>query len=172
MNMNKIFKSCVLILFSFFLLSNTVLADGNTTTSTSCNNFSTKKECDLYGKCRWMSGTCQEQYVASEPCSDNNIRKVLRIGGYVIQLVRLMVPLLIIILGTFDLYNAMIDKDEKLIFKKVKLLLMRVLVGVVIFFIPTIVKLLFSFSGNLDENSDEYNICEVCLLEPENCSID
>ena len=88
MNMNKKIFTMLLILCSFFILNKVVSA--TTTTVVNCNSLSTEAQCSAFGKCRWMSGSCQAQYVASEPCNDNNIRNVLKIAGYILLIAKLV----------------------------------------------------------------------------------
>lgn len=141
-----------------------------------CTELTSSKECSAYGKCRWMSGTCQEQTVAQEPCNDKNIRRVLKIFGYILMIAKITVPLLIIAFGTFDLYKATMDKDEKAILKQSKVLIVRILAGIFIFFIPTIVDVIFSISGKWNMSEDtQYQTCASCVLNPtdnEKCSVD
>ncbi len=171
MNMNKISKCALIFIFSFFLFSLNSFA-ATTTTSVNCNALG-KKACQAYGgKCRWMSGTCQEQYVAQSPCSDKNIRTVLRLAGYALKLATIAIPIILIVLGTIDLYKAVVDKDEKMFSKQIKVFLIRVAIGIFVFFIPTITKALFSLDDNINVTEDnEYKLCEICLLEPSKCDI-
>ena len=132
-----------------------------------CSELSSNTECSVYGKCRWISGSCQEQTVAQEPCNDKNVKKLLKIFGYILIIAKVAVPILIIGFGTFDLYKAAMDKDEKAITKQAKTLLIRIITGIFIFFIPTIVEVFFSLSSkwNMSENT-EYQTCASCVLDP------
>lgn len=172
MNTNKILIIFT-ILISFFFITVDVKGETTTTTTTviSCNEQSSEAACSTYGKCRWISGSCQEQTVAQEPCNDKNIRKVLKIFGYILIIAKVAVPLLIIGFGTFDLYKAAMDKDEKALTKQTKTLLIRIVTGIFIFFIPTIVDVFFSISSkwNMSENTD-YQTCASCVLNPTDTS--
>ena len=167
MNMNKKFFTILLFLFSFFLFNKITFAAPTTTTVVNCNSFTTEKQCSAFGKCRWMSGSCQAQYVASEPCNDNNIRNVLKIAGYILLLAKLIIPLLIIGYGVFDLYKAVIDKDEKSLSKQAKMLIIRIVTGLIVFFIPNLVSAIFTLSDKLNiVDTDEYKTCASCVLDP------
>ncbi len=137
-----------------------------------CEKLTEKKECDIFRKCQWRNNECTERYVANKPCEEASIKKVLRLFGYLIQLLRLAIPLIIIILGTFDVYEAVVDKDEKLLGKKIKQLGIRIIGGVFIFFIPTILNAIFVLSDKLNiMSTSEYQACETCLLKPSKCVI-
>ncbi len=137
-----------------------------------CEQLLVKEECDSFRKCQWKNNECTERYVANKPCEEASVKKVLRLFGYLIQLLRLAIPLIIIILGTFDVYEAVVDKDEKLLGKKIKQLGIRIIGGVFIFFIPTILNAIFVLSDKLNiMSTSEYQACETCLLKPSKCVI-
>jgi len=171
MNMNKKLLTVLLFVLSFFIFGNKVYAE--TSTNKTCNSITTQEECSVFSKCRWISGSCQDQFVAQDPCSDNNIRTVLKMAGFVLLLAKLAVPLLIIGFGVMDLYKSVIDKDEKSLAKQTKRLIMRIVTGVLVFFIPTIIEAIFNMSDRLNIiETDEYKMCSSCLFSPfgEECS--
>lgn len=137
-----------------------------------CSTYGTEQQCGTIGKCKWNKGEneCQEVYVAEMPCSDDNIKIALRFFGYLLMVAKLAVPLIIIVMGIFDLFKSVIDKDEKSLTKQIKILLMRIVGGVFIFFLPTIVYALFSISSDLKIVEDnKYQTCVDCLLKPTIC---
>lgn len=112
------------------------------------------------------------QYVAENACQENDIKRVLQIFGYLLLVAKIMVPLIIIGFGTFDLFKSVIDKDEKSLGKQVKQLGLRVLAGFIVFFIPNIVYAVFSLSDALDIiDTSEYKTCAECVLEPSKCNV-
>lgn len=172
MNTNKKIISFLLIILSFFLFNKVTYAE-TTTTVVSCNSLTTEKQCSAFGKCRWISGSCQDQYVAENPCDDNNIRTVLKIAGYVLLIAKLVIPLLIIGYGVMDMYKTVIDKDEKSLQKQFKMLIIRVITGLVVFFIPSLVNAVFKMSDRLDiVETEQYLTCASCVLDPlsDDCS--
>lgn len=111
-------------------------------------------------------------HVAENPCDENSIRIVLRMFGYILLIARIAVPLIIIGFGTFDLFKSVIDKDEKSLTKQVKQLGIRILAGLIVFFIPNIVSLFFSLSDTLNIiETDQYKTCSNCLLKPTTCEV-
>lgn len=95
--------------------------------------------------------------------------KILKLVGYVLVAVKIVVPLLIIIFGIVDLSKAVITSDEKGITKAAASLAKRAIAGVIIFFIPTIVKLCFNLVNGFNEISDDFNVCINCVLDPDEC---
>ena len=170
MNMNKkigIFICLILSLF-IFSYSRTINVYAESVTVVDCNSLHKKKDClNASAKCRWISGSCQDQYLAQEPCNENSIRKVLKIFGYILMIAKFIVPLLIIGFGTFDLYKAVIDKDDKSLGKQLKRFGIRVVTGFLVFFVPNFVNAIFGMSDKTDVmETEQYKICVECLLDP------
>ena len=98
---------------------------------------------------------------------------VWQIVGYFLLIFKIVIPIIIIILGMLDLGKAVVASDEKAIQKSAKALLMRVLAGIAIFFVPTIVGLIFSLVGSFNTDVKEpYRICRDCVVSPnrESCT--
>lgn len=113
------------------------------------------------------------EYVAENPCDENSIRVVLRIFGYILLIARIIVPLIIIGFGTIDLFKSVVDKDEKSLGKQVKRLGMRILAGLIVFFVPNIISVFFSLSDKLNiMETDQYKTCSNCLLKPNSCEVE
>lgn len=112
------------------------------------------------------------QYVAEKPCDENSIRRVLKFFGYILLIAKILIPLIIIGFGTIDLFKSVIDKDEKSFTKQLKQFGMRILAGIVVFFIPNIIYAVFSLSDTLNiVDTSEYKTCADCLLKPSDDSV-
>lgn len=84
--------------------------------------------------------------------------------GYFIFWFKIIIPLLIIILGVIDLGKAVVSSDDKEVKKAAGTLGKRVVIGVVIFFLPTIVYMLFGLVNiGHDKGAKE---CYECLFKP------
>lgn len=95
-------------------------------------------------------------------CSDTaNIWNIL---GYIVTIIKIVIPLALIIYGMVDLGKAVISSDDKAIGKAVGSLVRRFIAAVVVFFIPTIVSALFNALDIMgsDEKAD-YNVCVQCV---------
>ena len=92
---------------------------------------------------------------------------IWQIVGYFLLVFKIVIPIIIIILGMIDLGKAVVSSDEKAIQKSAKTLLIRVLAGILIFFVPTIVGLIFNlvaaFRNEVKENWAE---CKACVVSP------
>ena len=96
-----------------------------------------------------------------------NIWKVL---GYVVMIIKIVIPLILIILGMVDLGEAVVSNDDKAINNAVSKLLRRFIAAIVIFFIPTIVSALFN-ALNIRSEADkaDYNVCVQCITSVNSC---
>lgn len=170
MNMNNKLLGFILFFVLLFVCSGNVYADD---VLPSCNTFS-ESQCALNRRCKWnpVESNCQDVYLAADPCSDTNILRTMNFFGYLLLIARVAIPLIIIVIGSIDLFKSVIDKDEKSFTKQIKTLGMRVVAGVFVFFIPTLIYALFSISTQLNIVEDErYEGCVQCLLEPTECNI-
>ena len=107
------------------------------------------------------------EYVADKPCDEQSIRTVMKVFGYILMFAKFIVPLLIIGFGTFDLFKSVIDKDEKSIYKQLKIVGLRLFAGIFIFFLPSLIYSIFAMSDDTNVvESNDYTTCAECLLKP------
>ena len=87
--------------------------------------------------------------------------------GYIMMVFKIVVPLLLIIWGAMDLGKAVVASKPEEITKAVTGLAKRALAGIVIFFIPTLVGVIFSIvSGFSGEVKTDYEACRKCVISP------
>lgn len=85
-----------------------------------------------------------------------NMRPFLNILRYVIVIIQFSVPLLLIVLGTVDMFKAMTSGDEKENKKVVDTFVKRLIYGVMIFLVPFLVRLVFKvLNDNILNNQKE-----------------
>ena len=82
--------------------------------------------------------------------------------GIVIKIFKYFLPFVIILVGTIDLFKSITNIKEKK--KYIKRLIMRIIVGVLIFFLPSIILEVFNRVG-LDNS--EFSCMYKCVLEYE-----
>ena len=92
-------------------------------------------------------------------CTDTIV--IWRGIGEIIHIIRLVIPVIIVIFGTFDLGRSVIAGEDKEIKKAQKMFIKRLVYGVLIFFLPMIIKAVFSL---FDENylDSESKVCYEC----------
>lgn len=84
--------------------------------------------------------------------------------GNIITFIKIAIPIILILMGSIDLTKAVIASKDDEIKKAQGILMKRAIVGVVIFFIPSIVTLLM----NLVNQGDSDKRCLVCITSPGN----
>ncbi len=90
--------------------------------------------------------------------TNNNSELLLTLLGKLLGLIHIAVPILLIVFITYDLVKALISQDDEMISKTVRSIRNRMIAGLIVFFIPTIVEFLLSkvfITLNMDSN--EYN---------------
>lgn len=113
--------------------------------------------------------TVNAEYVGENFCKEVDVLKTLKFLGFILFFLKLLIPFIIIIMGTFDYYKAMIEDEDEALSKQTKVLIRRILIGIIIFFIPSLVKLSLTFVSGWSEVEPEYLECTKCLLDPMSC---
>lgn len=111
--------------------------------------------------------------------ADDNIKYVcggvadiLSLVGWILTVFKIAIPLIIIALGIFDLAKAAISSKPEDIKKSATSLLWRFVGGVVIFFIPSLVMLVFGFVGGFSRTEGgaqahvDWDTCYTCITKP------
>lgn len=91
---------------------------------------------------------------------------IWRFLGYIFMLIKIVIPLVIIILGVVDLFKVITSNDEKAINKAMASVIQRLIAGIAIFFVPTVISLLFSLVKESAPFLESADACQTCLLRP------
>jgi len=105
------------------------------------------------------------------PAICTNLSPLWQVVGWVLWVFKIAIPILIIVFGMIDLGKAVVASKDDEIKKALKQLMLRAVAGIVIFFIPNLVGLIFSMVGSWTDVEAEYKICKNCIVNPggENC---
>lgn len=104
-------------------------------------------------------------------CNDANVVRVMRLIGYILIAVKILVPIGLIIFGAVDFTKAMIANDESTLKKVTTGFAFKIIAAVVIFVLPTIINFIISFIDGANENTEKFEPCRVCIFDPKNCTI-
>lgn len=92
---------------------------------------------------------------------------IWQIVGYILLIVKIVIPIILIILGMIDFSKAVISSDDKVIKDSAFTLLKRVVAAIIIFFIPTIINVAFNYiAGFSNSIREDYLNCVNCLTSP------
>ena len=98
-------------------------------------------------------------YLLAEFCSDT--KEVWNLVGKILGVFKIVIPLLVIIYGMIDLGKAVVASKEDEIKTAAKRLLIRIIAGICVFFVPTIV----GFAFRLANNGDDGALCQQCITK-------
>ena len=82
---------------------------------------------------------------------------------------KILVPVIIIVMGSLDLGKAVVANSEDEMKKATQVLVKRIIAGIVIFFIPTIVNLVLKLASNYVSVVDSGSSCIECVSTPGSC---
>lgn len=100
-------------------------------------------------------------------CNEDFVR-VYQFCGFVLNLLKLAVPIIIIVMGTMDLFKSVVDKDENSLSKQIKILLIRIAAGLFIFFLPSIVLFL---TQSIGYEQNKFSCVYTCILDTGECKV-
>lgn len=86
--------------------------------------------------------------------------------GYGLYALKVIIPVVIIILGVVDFAKASVQSDEKGIQKAGISLVQRLIFGIAIFFVPTLISLVAGIVSDMANAREKVAGCEACLLRP------
>lgn len=104
------------------------------------------------------------QILENSFCADS--AQIWQIVGNLINIVKIVIPIIIVLLAMFDLGKAVMAGEEKEIQAAQKMLIKRLVYGVVIFFVVTIVQVVFNLVGQGIEKDGDAGICWTCATRP------
>ena len=94
---------------------------------------------------------------------NNNIMGLIKLLGIFFKIFLIIIPFVIIFFGIFDLYKAVVNQGDKSLNKSIVKLVYRVIAGLLIFFLPSLIFLVFKTVGY--EKNDYVN----CFLDVSTC---
>lgn len=147
----------------------------------SCTKITKKSDCDG-SRCSWQNNKCVNKSSTSsettsttttlsklEFCAKTSV--IWQIVGWVVLVVKIVIPVLLIILGVVDFSKAAVFGKDDEVKKSVTSLMWRAISAVVIFFIPTVVTLAMGLITNFKDSgaAADFKVCKTCILDPANC---
>lgn len=100
-------------------------------------------------------------------CAD--FADTLKIGGLIIFIIKVLLPLIIIVRASLDLFSVVTSGDSGEFGKKMKKLGVSLVSAILIFFVPTIVSAIFGIITDIrgvNSSTSDIEVCKACLFEP------
>ncbi len=101
----------------------------------------------------------------SNVCNNEGVKNAVLFIGKLVRVAIWAVPLIIIVLGMVDFTKAITSSDEKALGKATEVLIKRIVAGLSVFLIPTII---IAILQNIGIKGIDQNSCVNCLLYPFN----
>ena len=105
-----------------------------------------------------------DEFVGDNFCHIKGTMAALNVVSWLLLIAKMMIPVIIIVFGSLDLYKVVISGEAGDVPKAAKSLGFRCVLGVFIFFLPTLTKTVLGYLL-----PSEYNTCAKCLLQPGTC---
>lgn len=102
-------------------------------------------------------------------CDTESVLRTFKIIYLTLSIIRIIIPVIIVILGTKDMMNAAISSKSEDFKINSKTLIKRVIAGLVIFLIPNMINVLFNLITGFEEKPSEFASCTVCLTNEKEC---
>lgn len=93
-------------------------------------------------------------------CTNPDILKVIYFFNIIIDIIRIIIPIALIILGIIDFSKSVINSDEKSQKKSFNLFLKRLFYGILVFTVPWVVEVLMVTLGNLLDKDNMGNFTD------------
>lgn len=101
-------------------------------------------------------------------CKQESVLKSFKFIGNLLFVVKIIVPIILIIMGTIDFAKAIIASRTDVLQKSAKMFAIRIGMGIAIFLLPTVISFIFSI---FPSSKNEFKACETCLFHPNKCKI-
>lgn len=102
-------------------------------------------------------------------CEDAEVIEAVRIFSYAINIIKTIIPLLLIISTVKNLVNAILAQDDGEIKKLSGTFIKKFIISVFIFFVPTIVNVFVGMVKSYDDSKAKYSNCADCLTNLAAC---
>ncbi len=104
----------------------------------------------------------------SQFCEEVRVQNSLKFLGYLLMIVKIVVPLLLIIFGVIDYAKAVVASDDKALKSSTSSFVTRIAAGVIIFLLPTIINFVFGLVAGANTGM-KYAKCRTCIFNPKEC---
>lgn len=162
-------KKIIIVLFMFLCIGS-VKANTYESTYNLVDTKLTINENDISMQ-HLANTTSTNQNIEKIDVCNSDTLKVFKVIGYLIITIKILVPCILIILGSIDIGKAALSGDEKELKQSFSVFVKRAFAGIIIFFVPTIVDYFLvaintPTSENVDTIMGKYKKCTDCMFNP------
>jgi fumarate reductase subunit D len=92
---------------------------------------------------------------------------VWQVVGYFLMMFKIVLPIVLIVIGVITFGKAVVSDDEKEIKKGYISLFKKLIVCVVVFFLPQLVTTIFNVAvDDFKDIKPDYDVCKACITSP------
>lgn len=102
-------------------------------------------------------------------CGQKGVLITFRALGYVLTVLKILVPIILIISGSIDLGKAVVGSNDDEMKRSLNLLTKRLIAGIVIFFIKDVVFIVMNAIPSYSDS--EFSVCADCIDKPGSCPV-
>ena len=114
-------------------------------------------------------------HAADDFCTDEGVKRVMYMAYIVITACKIIVPIILVVMGTIDMARAVIAQDDGALKKQAMTFAKRCIAAILIFMAPGIINGIFNMVIDGYEestnNPSEYKDCFTCLFNPNKCDV-
>lgn len=103
-------------------------------------------------------------------CDYKNTRITLRTLGYIITIIKVVVPIILIGVGMMDFFKVVLSGKTEDISKAVTTIIKRCIAGLIVFLVPSLMN--YVFNDLVEYNDPTTKECTKCILDPGKCNVD
>ena len=101
---------------------------------------------------------------------EGGVAKIFMAIGYALVVVKVAIPIVLLVMGAMDFMKAIFGADPKSFSTSIKTLIQRIIAGVIIFFIPSVMYIISDVSSNKDfVSGGGFSVCNECMFHPTKC---
>ena len=102
-------------------------------------------------------------------CDYAGVRRTFKIMGIILTLVKIIVPIFLMITGMVTMFKAVTSGKEDDLKDSFKILVKKVIAGLIVFVLPTLLD--FAFDSLLGYDDSGFAQCSNCLLDTGSCNV-
>ncbi len=103
-----------------------------------------------------------------ELCYQPGVAKSFRFFGYLLFIAKVIIPIILIATGSMDFAKALTSSNQDALTKSTRRFALRIVTGVVVFLLPTIIYFFFNL---IPTDDSAHKNCSTCLFRPNQCNI-
>lgn len=108
----------------------------------------------------------------SDICEDSaNTLKVIRFIGYLLVIVKILIPIGLIATGIISFSKAIIAGNEDTMKSTITSFAWKIVIAIIVFILPTVINFVIAKIDGASDGTEDYANCRNCIFNPKECSI-